>query len=83
MGRVPVITPEQYLRNVLQSRKWELETAKMNHRIYLAEHDITVKLLQEQIDSVENYLDSIKKEEHPEIDCKIQHSNHHEGWVTD
>jgi hypothetical protein len=52
------VTHEEYLKQMLKSKKMELEHVEIDHRIAIAEHNVKKKMLYEQINSIERQLDN-------------------------
>lgn len=56
------LTHEQYLNRVLASKRMELNELKIKHRVEIAEYNVKLDMLNNQIYSIENQLDNGKSD---------------------
>lgn len=52
------ISHDEYLKRTLRSKKVELESLNVNHRISIAEYEVKRQAITDQIDSIEKQLNA-------------------------
>ena len=55
------MTHKDYLEGILDSKRWGLKEIEIQHRIFIAEHEVKTKMLRESINSIERQLQDEEK----------------------